>query len=104
MTEKGGIRDVAGAGTRADFTDTDTMRGTRLGVIGDIDQGLGTDICKTGHNQEAVRGEGMMIDIQGRVQKGAIHLSVGEDEVENITTRGKDGRYLDRVVSLIAFA
>lgn len=104
LAEKGATRDVAGAGMRADVTDTDTMRGTRLGVIGDIDQGPGTDICKTGHNLEAVKGGGMMIDTHGRVQRGVIHLSVGEDGIENITMRGKDRRYLDPVVSLIAFA
>lgn len=104
MTEKGSIRDEAGAGIGAGDTDTDIMRGTRLGVIGIIGRGPEKDVCRTGHNQEAVRAEGMMIDIQGGVQKGAIPLSIGEDAAENIIMREKDRRHLDCVVSLMALA
>lgn len=103
MTEKGSIRDEAGAGMGAGDTDTDIMRGMRLGVIGIIGRGPEKDVCRTGHNQEAVRGEGM-IDIQGGVQKGAIHLSIGEDAAENIIMREKDRTHLGCVVRLMALA
>lgn len=89
VTEKGSIRDVAGAAIETGDTDTGTETMTRSGVIGVIDRGPGRDVCKTGYNQEVARGQGMTIDIQGRVQEGAIHLSIGEDTVENIIREEK---------------
>ena len=78
--EKGGII----------ITDIGTMTKTTVKAVDTTDRDLGSDARDNGHDQEALRGGGMTIDIQEHAGKGAVPLPVGRGMLESGAMRGID--------------